>query len=150
MADAERNAEPEAVSARRIEILTGPERRREWSAGDKERIIAESFAGLDTVCGVARRHGLLPQQLFTWRREAKKRGAVQAIEPMSFVPMMVGAPDRAAEPNDKLKSQRRVARRKDADVAAIVIESGTILVRIGQGAETKAIEAILRALKVSP
>ena len=33
------------------------------------------------------------------------------------------------------------------DAALIVIEAGSILVRIGRGAETKAIEAILRVLK---
>jgi hypothetical protein len=31
-----------------------------------------------------------------------------------------------------------------------VIEAGSILVRIGRGAETKAIEAILRVLKKTP
>jgi transposase len=60
MADAERNVKPEASTARRIEIITGPERRREWARADKERIVSESYGGLDTVCGVARRHGLSP------------------------------------------------------------------------------------------
>lgn len=148
MANAERSAKPEPVPARRIEVITGPERRRGWSAADKERIVAESYGGLDTVCGIARRHGLLPQQLFTWRREAKKRGAVQAIEPMSFAPVMVAAPP-AAGFGGKRKMRRQAARRTGADAASIVIEAGAILVRIGRGAETKAVEAILRALKGS-
>jgi len=35
---------------------------------------------------VARRHVLTPQQLFTWRREARKRAEAEAL---SFVPAIV-------------------------------------------------------------
>ncbi len=58
---------------RRIEVFTGAGRRRAWTGEEKARIVAESCAGDDTVCGVARRHGLTPQQLFTWRRQARRR-----------------------------------------------------------------------------
>src|SRR5438067_13228221 len=57
---------PEPV--RRMEVFTGAGRRRTWSAAEKAAILAESYGGGETVCGVARRHGLTPQQLFTWRR----------------------------------------------------------------------------------
>ena len=147
MANAELNAEPESVSARRIEVITGPVRRRGWSSEDKERIIAESYAGLDTVCGIARRNGLSPQQLFTWRREAKKRGAIQPAEAMSFAPVVVAAPRPTAENHEKGKPRRRPTRRSGAESVPIVIEAGAILVRIGQGADTKAVETILRTLK---
>lgn len=40
IASAELSAKSDGVSARRIEVITGPERRREWSAEDKERIVA--------------------------------------------------------------------------------------------------------------
>jgi transposase len=147
MADAKLSAEPEAA-VRRIEIITGAERRRRWSTADKERIVAESYAGRDTVSGVARQHGLLPQQLFTWRREAKKRGAVQAVEPVSFAPVVVAA-TAAAGLGGKRQRSRRAARRTGIEAAPIVIEAGAILVRIGRGAEARAVEAILRALKGS-
>jgi transposase len=151
MASAERSAKPEVVGPRRIELITGPERRREWSVEDKERIVAESYAGRDTVCGVARRHGLSPQQLFTWRRDAKRRGAVQTIEPMPFAPVVVATPARiSAEPDGKRKAPRRATRRVDADASPIVIEAGAVVVRIGRGAETNTVEAILRALRGTP
>lgn len=54
-----------------MEVFTGAGRRRSWSAAEKAAIVAESYGGGETVCGVARRHGLTPQQLFTWRRLAK-------------------------------------------------------------------------------
>jgi len=149
MADAELSAEPESA-VRRIEIITGVERRRRWSRADKERIVAESYAGRDTVSGVARRHGLLPQQLFTWRREATKRGAIQAVEPVSFAPVVVAPPATAAAGlGGKRQRSRRAARRTGIEAAPIVIEAGAILVRIGRGAEPRAVEAILRALRGS-
>lgn len=67
---------------RRLEILTGSGRRREWPPEEKARIVAESYEAAETVCAVARRHGLTPQQLFTWRREARKR--MEAEAPPAF------------------------------------------------------------------
>src|SRR6516165_6952899 len=58
----------------RIEVITGVERRRKWSAQEKAAIVAESLAEGAVVSEVARRHGLNPQQLFGWR--ARLRDAV--------------------------------------------------------------------------
>ena len=62
---------------RRLEVFTGAGRRRKWSDEDKARIVAEIVASGDSVCAVARRHGLSPQQLFGWRRQqrAARHGA---------------------------------------------------------------------------
>ena len=46
----------------------GERRRRTWSADQKQRIIAESFAPGASVAEVARRYGLNANMLFTWRR----------------------------------------------------------------------------------
>ena len=53
---------PEPV--RRMEVFTGAGQRRSWSAAEKAAIIAESYGAGETVCSVARRYGLTPQQLF--------------------------------------------------------------------------------------
>lgn len=58
---------------RRFEVFTGTGRRRDWSDEEKAQIVAESYSTDVTVCAVARRHGLSPQQLFTWRRLLRKR-----------------------------------------------------------------------------
>jgi transposase len=63
--------DPKAAELRRFEVITGTGRRRHWSAVAKARIVAESFAPGVQVSDVARRHGLRPQQLFGWRREAR-------------------------------------------------------------------------------
>jgi transposase-like protein len=59
----------------RIEVITGVERQRKWSAEEKAEIVAESLAEGAVVSEVARRHGLSPQQLFGWR--ARLRDAVK-------------------------------------------------------------------------
>jgi transposase len=49
----------------------GERRRRTWSADQKQRIIAESFAPGASVAEVARRYGLNSNMLFTWRRRER-------------------------------------------------------------------------------
>jgi transposase len=81
-------------TARRFEMFTGAGHRRIWTAEEKVAIIAESHSGAESVCATARRHGLTPTQLFTWRREARRR-ASSADEPAAlFVPVVIEAQGR--------------------------------------------------------
>src|SRR3954465_14533601 len=82
--------------ARRLEAFTGAGRRRHWPADEKAAIGAESYAPGRTVCGVARRHGLTPTQLFTWRRLARRSRGPKA--PALFVPAGVEPPSRPPAP----------------------------------------------------
>src|SRR5579862_38640 len=56
---------------RRVEVITGPDRRRRWSLEQKRAIVAESHRTDTTPAAVARRHGLNTGQLYTWRRQFK-------------------------------------------------------------------------------
>jgi len=56
----------------RLEVPADRSGRRRWSAEAKGRIVRESLAPGATVSGVARRHGLMPQQLTRWRRLARQ------------------------------------------------------------------------------
>jgi len=85
---------------RRLEIFTGSGRRRDLSPEEKGRIVAESHEGAGTVSAVARRHGLTPQQLFTWRREARKRMESETL------PAFVTAVLAEAEPMAGKKQKR--------------------------------------------
>src|SRR5665213_1514230 len=77
---------------RRIEVFTGTGRRRTWSFEDKARIVAESGTSGESVCAVARRHGLSPQQLFGWRRQIREAQAVISKgNEVRFVPAVVDA-----------------------------------------------------------
>src|SRR5580704_2172050 len=68
---------------RRIEVLTGPARRRRWSAEDKARIVAETLAPGARVSEVARRWQVCPQQVFAWRHAARADVSAMPREPAS-------------------------------------------------------------------
>src|SRR4029434_2819591 len=55
-------------STNRVEIITSVQRRRRWTAPEKVRMVKETFEPGVTVSLVARRHGVAPNQLFSWRR----------------------------------------------------------------------------------
>src|SRR3978361_1569288 len=63
---------------RRVEVLTGPGRRRRWSAKEKARIVAEASMPGVAVSEVARRWQVCAQQVFGWRREAQRELAQSA------------------------------------------------------------------------
>jgi len=71
---------------RRIEVITGPVRRRRWTADEKARILMESLAPGARISDVARRHNLNRGLLQAWRRQAM--GAKPLGEPAAaFVPI---------------------------------------------------------------
>jgi transposase len=52
-----------------VEIITSVERRRRWSAAEKERIVAASLEPGAVVSALAREAGIHPSQLYGWRRQ---------------------------------------------------------------------------------
>jgi transposase-like protein len=64
--------EPEVAEVRRLEVITGTGRRRLFTDDFKARVVAETLLSGAVVSDVARRHGLTPQQVFTWRRQARE------------------------------------------------------------------------------
>ncbi len=72
---------------RRVEVLSGPARRRRWSVEDKARIVAETLEPGASVSEVARRWQVCSQQVFTWRREARAGHLVLPAEAMSATPV---------------------------------------------------------------
>jgi transposase len=55
---------------RRIEVITGWRKRRDWSDEEKARIVCESAEPDANISAVARRHGVNRGLLNAWRREA--------------------------------------------------------------------------------
>ena len=53
----------------RFEVITGPERRRLWSAEQKRAIVAASLVPGAVVTEIARRAEICPGQIYRWRRE---------------------------------------------------------------------------------
>ena len=52
------------------EILVGVQRRRRWAPEAKLRMVEETFLPGNSVSRVARMHGVAPNQLFGWHRQA--------------------------------------------------------------------------------
>ena len=62
------------------------------TAAERAVIVAESYEAGATVAGVARRHGLIPSQLSTWRSAARRREKPRAGGSAPFAEVTV-APD---------------------------------------------------------
>jgi transposase len=127
---------------RRIEVFTGIGHRRAWSEEEKARIVAESYGGLETVSAVARRYGLAHSQLFSWRREAKKRlsPSIAAFAPVVVEPVV------ATEPVPVRPRRRRSSSGK---AGVIELEIDGIAMRVGRGADARTVTAVIRALKAT-
>ncbi len=139
----------EPARVQRFEVFTGVGRRRAWSPEEKAAIVAESLLDGETVCGVARRHGLTPQQLFTWRRQARVTNDDDGLaDGPAFLPAVVVAEPPVVEGTEPVRRRGRPRGRKASGV--IEVEIGGATVRVGRGAEAKAVTAILLALKVQP
>jgi transposase len=132
---------------RRLEVFTGAGRRRKWSDEDKARIVAEIVASGDSVCSVARRHGLSPQQLFGWRRQLREAaGGHSEAGEVQFVPAVVDA----VVPAPAVDRERKAVRCKaEADTGIIEIEVDGITIRAGRGADATMIASLVQALKAS-
>jgi transposase len=131
---------------RRFEVFTGEGRRRKWALPDKIALVGE-MAATDNISELARRHGLRPSQLFTWRREL--RYAAEATAPSSFVPVVVApAPVTVAEALPP-PAQGRRTRRSRGTAAAIELDIDGVSVKIARGADGKIIAAVIEALKMA-
>jgi transposase len=57
------------MSKTAIEVITSVQRRRRWTAEEKERLVAASLEPGSGVSAVARQAGIHPSQLYGWRRQ---------------------------------------------------------------------------------
>ena len=136
---------PEPEPLRRLEVITGTGRRRRFSDEDKARIVEETLASGVVVSEVARRHGLSPQQLFGWRRQARQPVVTSAdTQAPQFVPAVIEA--ELPEATVRRRS-RGPARQADRSCGIIEIEIDGVTVRVGRGADAKTVATVLRALK---
>ena len=133
-------SKPDAVQ--RLEVFTGAGRRRSWTADQKARIIAESYGSGETVSAVARQHALTAQQLFGWRRAARRRATEEAnAKGSAFAPVIV----EAALPSAQATASTSGA----AQPAMIEITIGIATVRFSPGIDAAILAAVLRAVRMA-
>jgi transposase len=108
-------------------------------------VVAEIEACGDSVSGVARRHGLSPQQLFGWRRQVREARAVASRdEEPRFVPAVVDA----ALSDTAGPRLRKTPRHRDGPLAGMIeVAIDGVMVRIGPDVPADTIAAVLRTLK---
>jgi transposase len=130
----------DAYPVRRLEVFTGSGRRRAWPAAEKARIVVESYEPGASVSQVARRYALSPQQLFAWRRSARRLVAEAAPPSPLFVPAVIARREPAA---------KRAVRLCRPAVGVIELAIDGVGVRIGCGADAETIAAVIKALKAT-
>ncbi|WP_046638267.1 IS66-like element accessory protein TnpA [Neorhizobium galegae] len=105
----------------KVEILTGAERQRRWSTELKLSISQEAFGADGSVSDVARRHDVLPQQIYAWRKKFSPL-ELKSPETLSFIPVsLIGGSE---NPSDGSARSSVRSRRKDVE---IVLRNGRLL-----------------------
>ena len=129
------------------EILTGPERRRRWSAEEKARIVGETRTPGVRVADVARRHGVSRALLYTWRREAGGR-ALPDLVPI-LMEVSGGPPGSlpiAGSPACQQARKNATLVREPEGLIEISLASGARVIVRGR-VDPKALQAVLTALR---
>ena len=110
----------------RVEVMTGPERRRRWSDEQKRAIVAASLAPGAVVSEVARRADVCPGQIYRWRQEFRTVAD-------GFAQVLIAPPEPAsaraldgaayAEPAIEVEFIGRTRVRIPAELAAAVVKA---------------------------
>jgi transposase len=130
---------------RRVEVLSGLERRRKWPDESKIAIVAEALEPGIVVSDVARRHDVSPSQLFGWLKQFRSEAqalldakclpehpifASAVVDATAVAPRALPAPVLSVEP------------------AVIEVSVGEATVRIRGAVDARTLAAVLKALKV--
>jgi transposase len=135
------------------EVLGRVERRRRFSIEQKLAVLTEAVAPGANMSEVARRHGLLPAQVYKWRRLAELGviGVPGASELPSFVAVEIAhearslpAPVSAEKPTVGARAPHR-RRRKKAGLIEIELGDGR-RVRVDRDVDAAALERVLDVL----
>ena len=124
-----------------VEIITGRERRRQWSTADKLRIVAETHEPGVRVCDVAARHGLCQSLVFAWRRQVREGLLAEPGMPVFMPVQMFETPASAMQP-----APAPAPARQSAGLIEIELGDGR-QVRVGSDVNQAALRRVLAALR---
>ena len=124
----------------RVEILAGRERRRHWSDDQKRAILEEASASGLSLAAVARRHDIVPQQIYTWRRD------LRASSP-TFLPVVVAPPEEMATREGMVGGK---GKERPAGVERIEVRcrNGRVL-KVAAGLDAEVLKALIRAVEAA-
>ena len=105
-----------------VTVFSGAQRRRRWSVEQKRAVVEAAFAPGASVAEIARRADLAPGQIYRWRKE------------LGTEPVCSGFAGVTVRPEPDLSG------------AAMIVELGGTVVRIGAGAPPALVAAVLGSL----
>lgn len=130
-----------------MEIITGVERRRRWSAAEKLRIVAETEQPGAGIAEIARRYEISRGLLWNWR-SLVRRGVLRPEPRAVFVPVQVISERPTTEPSKRAELPALTG--PDAAVAdrriEITLPDGTSI-RVGQEISLATLRRVVTVLR---
>jgi transposase len=130
---------PKDAEYRRVEVITGQKRRRDWTAAEKADILAATMAPGSTVTEVARRFDVSRALLWTWRRKAMDELAAE-MGPR-FVPLRIE--DEAAESTAVVPEPAPPSSGRDLPAGSIEVAIGRARVRVEGAVDPEVLRQML-------
>ena len=137
----------------RVEIITGPERRRRWREEEKLQLVSEACQPGNSVSQVARQRGINASQLFGWRRQALAQGLISdnrsapsAAPALTFSPVEVAEDPATSDAGEEVRPARRRKAARASGTIEIALKSGDH-VRVEGCADVSLVARIISALR---
>ncbi len=134
----------------RMEIMTGRERRRRWSEEDKLKILQEAATSGLRVAEVARRHDVVPQQIYIWRRQllAKVKADNCHSALPRFLPVAVVSETEESEtPQGERAAEKPRGTARQARIE-IRCKGGRVL-KVESGIDPAVLQALIRSVEAA-
>jgi transposase len=121
-------------------------RRRRFTDEFKRQVVAETLSGEDSVAGVALRHRLNNNLVFTWRRKYLRVVSGASAMPAKMLPVTIAEPEeKGAAPVARTKVEtKRAARARSSGTIEIAWDGVRIVVR--GAVDAQALQVVLAAL----
>jgi transposase len=128
----------EDVEYRRVELITGRRRRRDWTLDEKAEILAACVVPGSKIAEVARRYGVSRGLLWTWRRQAMNDLAAETAP--RFVSLRI---EGAAAESTAVVSETPRSSGKEQTAGSIEIEIGRTRVRVEGAVDPEVLRQVL-------
>ena len=137
----------------RYEVVEPRRGNRRWPDDVKARIVAESLEPGVRVVDVARRHGVIANQLSSWRRQAREGILALPFEAMpdlsergdagpAFVPLAI-----TAEPNEAV-SVLGLPEQPEADSTVLTLQIGQdVVMQVPADVPVERVASLVRAMR---
>jgi transposase len=133
----------------RMEIVTGRERRRRWSEDSKLQILQEAATSGLSIADVARRHDVVPQQIYIWRRQllvkARADAGVHSASPRFLPVAVVSETEEAKTPQGERTAEKPRGAARQARIE-IRCKGGRVL-KVECGIDPAVLQALIRSVE---